>query len=99
MKDLIPMNSDGLFVDKGTEHVFCDSRFLAIAMNKEHGHVLRDIKNIIETPDGLSPESNQANFGLISYKDARNRKQPCYRLTKEGLSAKLDPQIQHIQIG
>ena len=47
---------------------------------KRHDNVLTDIRNILSQMD----ENNRLNFQEISYTDSRNRKQTCYRLTKEG---------------
>ena len=47
MKELIPMNEFGVFADiHDTPRV--DSRFVAQFFEKDHRHVLRDIRAIIE---------------------------------------------------
>lgn len=55
---------------------------IAELTGKEHKHVMRDIRVLLE--QGVS----QSNFGLSSYKQAQPnggyREVPCYRLTKKG---------------
>lgn len=45
---------------------------------KQHAHIMRDIRNLLE--QGV----DESNFGLINYTDNRNRQQACYELTKKG---------------
>ena len=55
MKELIPMNEFGVFADiHDTPRV--DSRFVAQFFEKDHRHVLRDIRAIIEPKSGLSED-------------------------------------------
>ena len=51
---------------------------IAEITNKQHAHVMRDIRNLLE--QGV----DESNFGLINYTDNRNRQQSCYELTKKG---------------
>lgn len=46
--------------------------------NKNHAHIMRDIRNLIE--QGVS----ESNFGLGSYSDKNNQTRPMYLLTKKG---------------
>jgi len=46
---------------------------------KEHAHVLRNIKNL-----ECSREFAQSNFGLGSYKDKNNQSRPMYYMTRDG---------------
>lgn len=48
---------------------------------KQHTHIMRDIRNEI---DSLGEETGQSIFGLTSYKDQWNREQPCYEFGKDG---------------
>lgn len=45
---------------------------------KQHAHIMRDIRNLLE--QGVA----ESNFGLGSYTDANNQQRPCYNLTKKG---------------
>ena len=51
---------------------------IAEITGKQHKHVMRDIRNLLE--QGVA----QSNFGLGSYKDQNNQERPCYNLTKKG---------------
>lgn len=51
------------------------SLIIAKVFDKEHKHVIRDVEILV-----LSNNFNRSNFGLISYKDIKNRKQPMYIL-------------------
>lgn len=53
---------------------------LAEVVGKQHAHVMRDIRNEI---DSLG-EIGQSIFGETSYKDQWNREQPCYSFGKDG---------------
>lgn len=51
---------------------------IAEVTGKQHAHVMRDIRNIIE--QGV----NQSNFGLVKYKDKKGEKRDMYSLTQKG---------------
>lgn len=51
---------------------------IAEVTGKNHSHVLRDIRNLLE--QGAA----QTNFGLGSYSDANGQERPCYNLTPKG---------------
>lgn len=78
MKMLVPINEFGLFADM-TGVAKTTSVAVAEYFGKDHKHVLRDIETL-----ECSEEFNKSNFGLITYTDARGRKQPCYEMTKNG---------------
>ena len=45
---------------------------------KQHAHIMRDIRNLLD--QGVA----QSNFGCGSYKDAQNQERPMFKLTKKG---------------
>ena len=51
---------------------------IAELTGKQHAHVMRDIRSILE--QGVA----ESNFGLGSYTDANGQNRPCYNLTKKG---------------
>lgn len=85
MKQLIPMDEFGVFAD-AHDTARVDSRFVAAFFEKEHKHVLRDIRAITEPKSGLSTEFIERNFVPISYKDSTGRKLPCYAMTRDGFT-------------
>ena len=73
MKELVRINSAGRDVTT--------SLIVAEVFGKEHKNVLRDIENL-----SCSDTFNRLNFERITYKDARNREQQAYEMTKDGFS-------------
>lgn len=61
--------------------VVVSSRKVAENYGKEHKHVLRDIRNIIEAVPATG-----SNFGLGAYKDATGRTLPEYIMDRQGFS-------------
>lgn len=54
---------------------------VAEAFGKQHSHVLRDLRNIIENDeDGFA----LSNFGECSYTNENNREMPMYAMSKDG---------------
>ena len=73
MADLVFQNSNGNDVTT--------SLIVAQVFGKEHKNVVRDIENL-----SCSENFNRLNFERITYKDARNREQTAYEMTKDGFS-------------
>lgn len=69
MADLVFQNSNGNDVTT--------SLIVAQVFGKEHKNVVRDIENL-----SCSENFNRLNFERITYKDARNREQTAYEMTK-----------------
>lgn len=59
----------------------CSSLQVAKTFGKEHFHVLRDIEAL-----DCSNEFRQSNFGLSSYRNQQNKKQPMVMMTKDGFT-------------
>ena len=57
------------------------SLIVAQVFGKEHKNVMRDIESL-----SCSETFNRLNFERITYKDARNREQQAYEITKDGFS-------------
>lgn len=51
---------------------------IAEITGKEHKHVMRDVRALLE--QGV----NESNFGLVEYTDKKGERRPCYELTKKG---------------
>jgi len=73
MAELVIQNSNGNDVTT--------SLIVAQVFGKEHKNVLRDIESL-----SCSEDFNRLNFERITYKDARNREQTAYEMTKDGFS-------------
>ena len=64
------------------------SKEIAEITGKQHAHVMRDIRTLLE--QGV----NESNFGLVEYKDTKGETRPMYQLTKKGcliLASGYDP--------
>lgn len=57
------------------------SETVAKVFGKQHKHVMRDIREILETGDD---DFNQSNFGLVEYIDKKGEKRPMFEMTKDG---------------
>jgi Rha family phage regulatory protein len=64
------------------DKVYTESQLVADVFEKEHKHVLRDIREL-ETK--CSKEFWESNFGLSNYK-VRGKEIPCYNLTRDGFT-------------
>ncbi|MBD1223253.1 phage antirepressor KilAC domain-containing protein [Virgibacillus halodenitrificans] len=68
---------------------------IAEIIGKKHQHVMRDIRNEINT---LGNEIGQSIFGQSSYLNKQNKKQPCYSFGKDGamqLALKYDAKTRY----
>lgn len=65
------------------EKVVTDSLTIADMFGKQHGHIIRDIKNQIEL---AGEEFAHSNFGACYYTDKNNRQRPKYNLTEEAFT-------------
>lgn len=77
MKELIPMNENGVFADM-KDVVRVDSRFVAQAFEKQHKNVLRDIENLI-----MPAHSNLPKFGEINQLKSEPIDNPASGMSKE----------------
>lgn len=78
MKELIPKDEYGIFVDThNTARV--DSLFVAECFEKRHDNVLKDIREL-----DCSDEFRLLNYEESSYRNAQGKKQPCYYMTRDG---------------
>jgi len=76
MNKLTIINQNGVFV--------IDSRDASEMVDKNHAHLMRDIKGYIDIIDP-NPDLDSANFFIPStYLDAQNQERPCYLLTRKG---------------
>ena len=85
MKEIIQKDEYGVFADNhDTARV--DSLYVAKFFEKDHNHVVRDIEKITAPTSGLSQDFIVSNFGRITYKDSRGRKQKAYAMTRNGFT-------------
>lgn len=56
---------------------------VAAYFGKQHQHIMRQIRNVL---DNCDKNWGQSNFGLTSYTDEQGRPQPCYSMTKDGFT-------------
>ena len=80
MSALVCINNVNVEFVSCDESVFINSLDLSRVFEKRHDAILRDVKNLPFS------DFNEQNFKLVSYKDSRGRKQPCYNLTRDGFS-------------
>lgn len=73
--------SNQLVVTKKNK-IYAESQLVAQMFEKNHQHVLRDIRDLERT---CSEEFWQSNFGQSNYK-VRGKEYPCYHLTRDGFT-------------
>ncbi|WP_312281968.1 Rha family transcriptional regulator [Oscillibacter sp.] len=78
MKELIPMDSYGVFAD---EHDTARANSLQVAeyFEKKHFHVLRDIQAL-----DCSDDFRKSNFGFTTYVNAQGKKDKVCAMTRDG---------------
>ena len=89
---MLPFQDFGLTDRGGVPMV--SSRAVAQRFGKQHGHVMRDIENLIEDLSKIGdisrpnsgPLNSQLNFEPIFFKDSYGRKQPEYLMTRDGFA-------------
>lgn len=59
--------------------VYGDSRDVAKYFNKNHHHVLRDIRNLLKDVPNLTVE-----FWMVKFTNSRGKEYDCYHMTKNG---------------
>lgn len=72
-------NNDLIFVENN--QATTTSLKIAAYFEKDHSKILKDVKRLLE-----SGEVNEADFGLVDYKDAKGEKRPMYNIKKDGFT-------------
>ena len=75
-----PENFKQFVQNKGSKTI-TTSETVAKVFGKLHAHVMRDIREILESGD---EEFNRSNFGLVEYIDKKGEKRPMFEMTKDG---------------
>lgn len=70
-----------IFPVPGEGPLTMSSREIAELTGRAHHKVMRDIRHMIEELE--EEEVNLSNFGLVSYRDEKNREYPEYHLPKD----------------
>ncbi|WP_418968470.1 Rha family transcriptional regulator [Alloscardovia omnicolens] len=78
MKYLIPKDEYGVFAD-AHDTARVDSRVVAKVFQKNHQHVMRDIRQL-----DCSKEFRLSNFGQSSYINEQGKTMPCCEMTRDG---------------
>lgn len=91
MKQLIPMDDLGVFIDT-KDVAWANSLIVAKTFGKRHDNVMNAIRAILNTK-GIDEKDQQEadkfnllNFKEITYKDEKGRKYPAYAMTRKGFS-------------
>ncbi|THA07304.1 Rha family transcriptional regulator [Rodentibacter pneumotropicus] len=69
------------FVQNKDSKTITTSETVEKVFGKLHAHVLRDIREILETADD---EFSRSNFGLAEYIDKQGKKRTMFEMTKDG---------------
>jgi Rha family phage regulatory protein len=64
-----------------SEVIVVSSLDVAEVFEKEHNHIMRDIREL-----GCSDDFRRSNFGQSSYINSQNKAQPMYQMTKDGFT-------------
>jgi len=73
-----------LQIIKHANGLMVDSRDVAEMLDKNHAHLMRDIKGYVDVMDP-NPDLDSAQFfSLTTYSDSQNQTRPCYLLTRKG---------------
>lgn len=78
MKQLIPINEQGLFADSH-DTIRVDSRYVAESFGKRHDNVMQAIVNL-----DCSDEFRFLNYKESTYINEQGKKQPCVCMTRDG---------------
>lgn len=76
-----PTYNSGIMLYDADGTAMCSSRQVAELFEKEHNHVMRDIREL-----DCSEEFRLSNFGQIFEKDSYGRKQPVFYMTRDGFT-------------
>lgn len=71
------------FIQAEGDELSTTSMHIAAAFGKQHGHVLRNIRKLI---DQLPEEFNGPNFGAVAYVDEKGESRAMYRVTRDGFA-------------
>lgn len=74
------------FIARNGTELVTDSRAVALAFKKQHRHVLRAIRSMLESDHEVICCHAESNFRLSEYRDSTKRTLPMYRMTSKGLS-------------
>ena len=75
-----------LFITNDGKELVTDSRAVAIAFKKKHLHVIRDIRNMLNSARPEIAEHARSNFGSGSYPDAQGQMRPMFSMTRKGFA-------------
>lgn len=77
----LPADEKAVLVSVRNNQVVTTSLHVAEYFGKEHSKVLRAIRML-----DCSVDFNQANFGLVTYQDAKGEQRPMYYMTRDGFT-------------
>lgn len=84
LQEVTKYAQDNELVTLDNERPVTNSLKVSEYFEKDHRHVLRDIREKILPY--VSESFNQSNFGLVSYIDAKGEERPMYILTRDGFT-------------
>lgn len=80
MKELILINGKKVEFEVVGDQTYTTSKDIALVFGQEHKNIITKIRELPQD------EFNRLNFKPISYVDNRNRRQPMFKLTRDGFS-------------